>query len=113
LEDPAHLCIICRKINDNICIKDENVFNLTQAMNGEPDLLSPSVFFGFLAVLGFFGNILVLFVYSVKYKYALNILTASDSVDDIVERFSVDAIERTLGESQHLLFLVMHSIWFP
>ena len=48
--------------------EDENMFNLTQAMNGEPDLLTPSVFFGFLAVLGFFGNILVLFVFSVKYK---------------------------------------------
>ena len=46
--------------------EDENMFNLTQAMNGEPDLLSPSVFFGFLAVLGFFGNILVLFVFFCK-----------------------------------------------
>ena len=46
----------------------ENMLNLTQAMKNGTDLLTPSIFVGFLAILGFFGNILVLFVYSVKYK---------------------------------------------
>ena len=46
----------------------ENVLNFTKATNREHDLLTPTIFVGFLAVLGFFGNILVLIVFRVKYK---------------------------------------------
>ena len=37
-------------------------------MNSGTDLMTPSIFVRFLTILGFLGNILVLFVYSVKYK---------------------------------------------
>ena len=46
----------------------ENGLNFTKATNREHDLLTPAIFVGFLAVLGFFGNILVLIVFSIKYK---------------------------------------------